>query len=149
MAGGSDSFGTAIEQIDVYPRCQMRDPIIPGLEFMLHRFQEGLETLPFIRFRRKARLFEVSYASAWVHSDAMFGASKIELPPSEFDCLVREFAAALSLVRTRVKKSDDFNVDAFEAQLRRRVESLDQPDGSRRGASANKAVNGSRRSRGI
>ncbi|QDV69910.1 hypothetical protein Poly24_36280 [Rosistilla carotiformis] len=145
MAGEPDSFGNAIEQIDIYPRCQTRDPIITGLEFMLDRFQEGLATLPFIRFRRKARLFEVSYASAWVHSDSMFRSSITTLPPSEFDCLVREFATALSFVRSRVKKSDDFDVDAFDAHVRRRVESLDQPAGSHADESANNAVNGSRR----
>jgi hypothetical protein len=123
-AGGPDSFGTAIERIDIYPRCQTRDPFNPGLEFMLDRFRSGLATLPFIRFRRKARLFEVSYASEWVHSSAMFGASTVELSPSEFDCLCREFAAALALVRRRIKKSDDFNVDAFEAHLQRRVKCL-------------------------
>jgi hypothetical protein len=125
-AEGPVSFGTAIERIDIYVRCQTRDPIVPGLEFVMDRFQAGLATLPFIRFRRKARLFELAYASEWVHSSAMFGASQIDLPPSEFNCLCREFATALSLVRRRVKKSDDFDVDAFEAHLQRRVESLDQ-----------------------
>jgi hypothetical protein len=120
------SFGTAIERIEIYVRCQTRDPMIAGLEFMMDRFQAGLATLPFIRFRRKARLFELSYASEWVHSSEMFGAARIELSPSEFDCLCREFVAALFLVRRRIKKSDDFDLDAFEAHLQRRVKSLDQ-----------------------
>ena len=80
-AEGPASFGTAIERIDIYVRCQTRDPITPGLEFMVDRFQAGLATLPFIRFRRNARLFALSYASEWVHSSEMFGASKIELSP--------------------------------------------------------------------
>ncbi len=123
-AGGPATFGTAIEQIEIYPRCQTRDPIAPGCEFLMDRFQAGLATLPFIRFRRKPKLFEVSYASEWLFSKEMFGAEMIELPPSEFNCLVREFAAALSLVRRRVKKSDDFDVDGFEAHLQCRVEDL-------------------------
>ena len=133
-AEGPASFGTAIERIDIYVRCQTRDPLVPGLEFLMNRFQAGLATLPFIRFRRKARLFELSYASEWVHSSEMFGASIIELPPAEFGCLCREFAAALSLVRRRVKKSDDFDVEGFEAHLERRVEILHKPadTGSRR-----------------
>lgn len=122
--GGSISFGTAIERIDLYPRCQTRDPIPPGLEYMTDRFQAGLESLPFIRFHRKARLFEISYASEWVHSSEFFGASKTELSTSDFTCLCREFSAALSFVRRRIKKSDDFNVDEFEAHLKRRIESL-------------------------
>jgi hypothetical protein len=120
------SFGAAIERVDLYPHCQTREPIIAGLEFMRDRFQDRLATLPFIRFRRKARLFEVAYASAWVHSDAMFGASVVELPPAEFVCLCREFAAALSLIRRRVKRSDAFDMVGFETHLQRRLESLPQ-----------------------
>lgn len=125
-AQGPASFGAAIEQIDLYPRCQTSDPIVPGLETMHDRFQADLSTLPFIRFRRKAKLFELSYASEWVHSSAMFEEALIKLPSSEFKCLCREFAAALLFVRRRIKKTDDFDVDAFEYQLQRRVESLDE-----------------------
>jgi hypothetical protein len=123
-AEGPASFGTAIEQIEIYAYCQTLDPIIPGLESMMERFQDHLAKLPLKTFRRRARLFKVSYASEWVHSSAMFGASVIELSPSEFNCLCREFAAALSSVRSRVKKSDDFDVNAFEKHLQRRVETL-------------------------
>ncbi len=80
MAEGTNSFGTAIEQIDIYPRCQTGEPIIPGLEFMSRRFQVGLTKLPYIRFKREARLFEVSYASSWVYSDTKLGSSITELP---------------------------------------------------------------------
>ncbi len=121
---GPVSFGTAIEKIELYPRCQTRDPIILGDEFLMDRFQAGLATLPFLRFSRKARLFEISYASEWVYSKAMFGASIIELPSSEFQLFCREFANALSLVRRRIKKSDDFDVEGFEAHLHRRIEQL-------------------------
>ena len=123
---GAGSFGTAIEQIDIYARCQTRDPIIPGLEFMVDRFQAGLKTLPFIRFRRKARIFELSYASDWIHSSEMFGAADVGLAPDEFSCLCREFSAALFLLRRRLKKSDDFDVELFETILKRRVEDLDE-----------------------
>jgi hypothetical protein len=125
-AEGPISFGTAIKRIDIYIRCQTRDPTVPGLEFLMDRFQAGLATLPFIRFRRRDRLFELSYESAWVHSREMFGASITELPPAEFDLLCRELVTVLLLVRRRIKKSDDFDVDAFEAHLQRRVECLDQ-----------------------
>jgi hypothetical protein len=123
-AGGPPSFGTAIERIDIYPRCQTRDPITPEFRFMMDRFQAGLASLPFLRFRRKARLFEISYVSAWMHSGEMFGTSKIELPKADFNCLCREFAVALSLMRGRIKKSDDFDMDALDAHLKRRIESL-------------------------
>jgi hypothetical protein len=119
-------LGTAIEQIDIYARCQTLDPVIPGLDFMNDRFQAGLRTLPFIRFRRKAKLFELSYASRWTHTKEMFGSSDIELAPHEFSCICREFAEALLLIRGRLKASDDFDVDLFEKLLQRRVDDLDR-----------------------
>lgn len=125
-ADGPSSSGPAIERIDIYPRCHTRDPIIAGLEFMVDRFQAGLATLPFIRFRRKLRLFEVSYESKLVHSSVMFGPKVVEFSPSDFNCICREFATALSFVRHRVKKSDDFDVDAFELHLHRRIECLNE-----------------------
>jgi hypothetical protein len=114
------TFGTAIEQIDLYAHCQTREPILTGLESMESRFQARLVTLPFIRFRRATRLFEVAYASRWVHSDNTFG-SAAELSAAEFACLCREFAAALSLTRRRIKPSDAFDVVALEAHLQRRL----------------------------
>jgi hypothetical protein len=82
------SFGAAIDRVDLYPHCQTRDPIIAGLELMRDRFQARLATLPFVRFRRQSRLFEVAYASQWVHSGAMFKAW-VDLSPAEFGCLCR------------------------------------------------------------
>ena len=120
------SFGAMIERVNLYPHCQTSEPIIVGLEPMLDRFQARLATLPFVRFRRKLRLFEVAYASQWVHSEAVFGASKVELSPAEFGCLCREFVAALSLIRRRVKETDAFDVAGLEAHLQRRLGSLPQ-----------------------
>jgi hypothetical protein len=117
-------FGAAIERVDLYPHCQTREPILAGLEAMRYGFEARLASLPFVRFRRKIRLFEVAYASQWVHSEAMIGSSETALSPAEFDCLCREFAAALSLIRRRVKRTDDFDVAGLEAHLQRRLESL-------------------------
>lgn len=121
------SFGSAIQRVDLYPHCQTREPIIAGLESMRERFQARLASLPFVRFRRKLRLFEVAYASQLVHSEAMFGSSAAGLFPAEFDCVCREFAVALSLIRRRVTRTDDFDVAGLEAHLQRRLESLPQP----------------------
>jgi hypothetical protein len=126
LMAGAPSFGAAIERVDLYPHCQTRDPILAGLEFIRDRFQARLATLPFIRFRRKARLFEVAYASQWVHSEALFGASVVNLSPAEFACLCREFAAALALIRRPIKRLDAFDVCEFEAHLQRRLETLPQ-----------------------
>jgi hypothetical protein len=117
------SFGAAIEQVELYPHCQTREQTLPTLDGMWDRFQTRLGTLPFVRFFRTRRRFEVAYASAFVHREELFGRAKIELLPAEFILLCREFAAALLLVRRRLKRSDDFDT-AEEAQLQRRLDLL-------------------------
>ena len=124
LTADAPNFGAAIERVDLYPHCQTLEPIITGLEFMRNRFQARLGTLPFIRFRRTARLFEVAYASQWVHSKAMFGSAVVDLPPAEFTCLCREFAAALLLARRRIKQSDAFDVAELQSHLQQRLRLL-------------------------
>jgi hypothetical protein len=127
MTNASPSFGTAIEQIDLYARCQTKDNIPDGLEFLMDRFQKGLTTLPYIRFRRKLRLFEISYESRWVHSSDFFKENGSEFSRSDFDAICREFATSLALVRRRIKKTDDFDVGSFEGHLLRRIDCLNEP----------------------
>lgn len=114
-------FGTAIKQVELYPHCQTRDRVLPTLGRMNDRFQTRLDTLPFVRFFRSRRLFQVAYTSAFVHREALFGAAKTKLPPAEFALLCREFAGALLLVRRRLKRTDDFDAAGLEAHLQRRL----------------------------
>jgi hypothetical protein len=125
MAGAPPGFGAAIERVDIYAHCQTREPIVASLAFMSERFQSRLATLPFLRFRRKARLFEVAYASGFVYAKSMFGAAEGSLSPADFKGLCREFAEALSLIRHRLKRSDDFDSDALNVHLQRRIGSLE------------------------
>jgi hypothetical protein len=125
MAGAPPSFGAAIERIDIYAHCQIREPINVLLSFMYERFQDRLTTLPFLRFRRKPRLFEIGYVSGFIYAKALFSSNGVALAPADFNCLCREFAAALSLVRRRIRPSDDFDIDGLDVHLRRRIESLE------------------------
>jgi hypothetical protein len=118
------SFGTAIELVELYPHCQTREQTLPTLDRMWDRFQVRLGTLPFVRFFRTRRRFEVAYASAFVHRKELFGAAKTELPADEFALLCREFAAALLLVRRRLKRVDDFDAAGLEAHLQQRLSAL-------------------------
>jgi hypothetical protein len=119
-------LGSAIERVDLYPRCQTSDPIEQSLLQLNATFQENLQNLPYVRFRRKEKLFEVSYVSKFVYSSSMFGKEKIPLPPPDFECLCREFAWALAQARRRLKKTDDFNIAALEKHLEDRLATLPQ-----------------------
>jgi hypothetical protein len=124
MTGAPASFGAAIDRVDIYAHCQTREPIIASLTSMYERFQGRLATRPFVRFRRKTRLFEVAYASGFVHAKTMFRSAEASLSPTDFHCLCREFADSLSLIRRRVKRQDDFDLDGLDVHLQRRIESL-------------------------
>ena len=47
-----------------------------------------------------------------------------DLPPAEFTCLCREFAAALLLARRRIKQSDAFDVAELQSHLQQRLRLL-------------------------
>lgn len=115
------SLGTAIELVELYPHCQSRERVLPTLGNMRDRFQVRLGTLPLVRFYRTRRRFTVSYSSAFIFRDELFGAAKIELPTNEFGLLCREFADALLLVRLRLKRSDNFDLAALEEHLKQRL----------------------------
>lgn len=121
LMADAPAFGAAVERMELYPHCHTREPLVAGLGAIAARFQDRLATLPFVRFRRTRRLFEVAYASSFVHRDDLFGAAKIELPSVEFCGLCQEFAAAMLQVRRRLKSSDEFDASGLEAHLQHRL----------------------------
>lgn len=120
-------FGTAVEQIELYPRCQTRGKVLPSLDEMWDRFQSLRSNPPFVRFRRTRRLVEITYTSDFVYREELFGAVPMKLTPAEFVGLCREFADALMLIRRRLKRSDDFDLAGLEAHLQLRVSQLSHP----------------------
>ena len=125
LMNDAPDFGAAIKRVDIYAHCQTSDAVVASLASMDERFQQRINKLPMIRFRRKSQLVEISYASAFLYTDALFGKEKIPLSAANFGCLCREFAAALSLIQRRIKLSDDFDMDALNMQLQRRLASLE------------------------
>ncbi len=124
MSAAPQSFGAAIERVDIYAHCQTSEAITSSLRSMDKRFQVRLATLPYLRFRRKARLFEIAYASQFVFAEKLFESDEAVLSLTDFDRLCCEFAEALALIRRRVKPSDDFDLDGLDLHIRRRIQSL-------------------------
>jgi hypothetical protein len=60
-----------------------------------------------------------------LYSEAMFRSAKAEFALADYHCACREFAEALSLIRYRVKRSDDFDPDGLEAHLKHRIEQFE------------------------
>jgi hypothetical protein len=118
------SFGTAVAEVELYAHCHTRARTEPGLGGMRKEFDARLATFPYVRFARARRQLVVHFASNFIHRDSLFGASDLDLPTNDFALLCREFAAALLLIRTRLKKSDAFDVVGLEEHLQRRLAPL-------------------------
>jgi hypothetical protein len=120
-------FGSAIKDVELQPHCHTRHVVLPNLDGTWDRFQAGLGRLPFVRFYRTRQRFVVHYASALIHREELFGVDKKELPPHEFTLLCWEFAAALLMVRRRLKPTDDFDLVGLEMHLQQRLALLPFP----------------------
>lgn len=125
-------FGKAIEEVELHAYCHDHRPTPPAVVEMRERFEARLATLPVVRFRRSRRLLVVDYASAFARRADLKGhLGVVRLSAGEFATLCREFAAALLLVRPRLKRSDEFDLAGLVSHLRQRLALLpESPDGA-------------------
>ena len=94
-------------------------------------FRASLKTLPLVWFKRKKQLFEIAYLSKIAYAEDVFEFSEDEFEPKSkrislplFQDGCREIVSALSLIKERLKPSDDFDFKAFDAHLQRRLDRL-------------------------
>jgi hypothetical protein len=118
------SFGTTIQEIELYPHCDSGEPTLRTLESMRDRFQDRLTTLPIFRVYRRYRRAFVSYRSCWLYSGKFFGADAHFPDPELFSTLCHEMVSAMDLLGRRIKPADDFNMLEFRAHLQRRLAAL-------------------------
>lgn len=105
-------FGTAITEINITAnlRSHERKPR-ETLEALFDRFHEYIESLPAITFRRKRQQLEIHFLS-----DQFCDEDDRDVTECDFETLniaAREVAEALTLIRKRIKKTDDFACDRF------------------------------------
>jgi hypothetical protein len=119
------SFGPAIAQVDIYAHCRSRGRTPDGLDFMRDRFRANALTLPKVWFRRKSRLVEIAYFSRLLSVAEMFEEESSDaLDLHYFLTFCREFASALLMIEERLKPADKFDMEAFRAHLRERLNDL-------------------------
>jgi uncharacterized protein YfeS len=118
-------YGTAVERIEIvaYISSRKREPR-QGLEESFDQFHRFLARLPQIRYHRKLRKIHIGFVS-----EHFFEQLDPSWPPSAERCrtAAAEVAASLPLLRTRIKPTDDFDLDRFLAdaaqELRASLES--------------------------
>ncbi|PHQ34791.1 hypothetical protein [Rhodopirellula bahusiensis] len=115
------SYGDAVQEIDITANLRSRTgKPRRTLENLFKQFHEFIETLPLVTFRRKKQKLEIQFLSEHfsdqddIHSNAS---------PDNLHSAAQEVATALILVRKRVKKSDNFDVDRFLADATSLLES--------------------------
>jgi len=99
----------------------------PTLEELFERFHHGLTRLPKVTFRRQLKRIEIEFQSQ--HFVAEDDESN-KLSPKKCNVAANEVAAALQLIKKRVKAEDDFDVCRFLADacnlLSTRIDSLEE-----------------------
>jgi hypothetical protein len=118
------SFGSAITTVDIYAHVQSSGRPIKTLKLLADRFQKRLKTLPLMWFKRKKCLFEIAYFSKFADSAEIFERELQSVSLTLFHDACREIVSVLLMIRKRLKTTDDFEIDAFESYLHRRLGQL-------------------------
>ncbi len=124
LLGAPNSFGSAITSVDMYAHLRSSRPAEESQEELRERFEERTKTLPLAWFKRKQFLFEIAYLSELGSAEDLFEQSSKSVSLSLFHDACREIVSAVSIMKKRLKKAADFDFDAFDSYLHRRLEQL-------------------------
>jgi hypothetical protein len=120
LAGPRRSFGSAVTSFELYAWVKTR-----GRGWMKKRWDGWSKERPRVAFLRRYARFDISFLSSLRAADFPYlGAEKDwerKRTAAEslkfFRALCHEIAPALQLAKQRLKKTDDFDWDAFAAQF--------------------------------
>lgn len=110
---GAPHFGDAIKEITVTLHFPNSGPPRKSLESLYKDHDLHRASLPKVVFRRASGKISMDVSSELLNSSNWERSSRLSLPL--FGSGVDEIISALSLMRKRLKKSDDFNLDGFLA----------------------------------
>lgn len=107
---GIPIYGEGIRELDVHVYFQ-GGIAKTSLESLYEQYHDFLKKLPSTKFYRKKQRFELNYVSKLGNSGTVsgFGPAKLGL----FTEGAKEVAAELSLLKAKIKKSDDFQCEEF------------------------------------
>ena len=77
---------------------------------------------------RKKRLVEISYHSSLGSEEELLGEPPVPLTPDLLERGSREILQALTLLRRKVKRTDDFDIDRFLSYAESRLLTLPRND---------------------
>ena len=124
LLNAPESFGSAITSVEIYTHLRSSSPPHKSLEELRERSEARLKILPLAWFKRKNFLFEIAYLSELGDAEELFEQESKSISLSLFHDACREIVSVLSMIRKRLKAADDFDVEAFDSYLQRRLDQL-------------------------
>lgn len=121
------NFGSAIKELDIHVYFS-GGKISKHLESLSEQYHGYLAELPSAKFYRKKSKFELNFVSEQGSADIVsgYGPPNLEL----FTNSVKEVVASLQLIKPKLKKTDDFAFDEFNAFLNLKMEHIPKDEGS-------------------
>lgn len=115
-------YGEAVKTIELYPRLPFLNPSkADAADETFLRWQMAMDDLPFVTFRRALKRIEISFRSTYFNSaDLDEGCSPVErirFTAEKIGYAGEEVFEALQLIRKRIKRTDDFDVERFLADV--------------------------------
>src|SRR5207237_5282554 len=108
----------------LYAWVKTRSRALPTLGWMKKRWDERSKDLPRVAYLRRYARFDISFVSS-LGSEEDFERKRTTSESLKlFRALSHEIAFALQLAKQRLKKTDDFDWDAFAAQMSRQLDKL-------------------------
>lgn len=110
---GTDEFGGAVKELIVTLHFRNVGSPQKNLQTLLQQHDSYRSTLPKINYRKAKGRVEIEVASELEEDRGGKTSARLSLPV--FERGVDEVCRALSLMRSRIKPADDFDLDAFLA----------------------------------
>ena len=123
LEDGMPKFGDAIREIEITIHFHQGSPAKKSLEKLHDEFHQNLSTLPkCVFFRKKQRLvldFEAKFTTGF--EIKRNSRPPIQINPEWVKNTLSEIIHQLPLIKSKIKKSDDFNFDSFESYLKQKL----------------------------
>ena len=122
VGGPRCTFGSAVTGFELYAWAKTRRRASTPLDWMEKRWNKAAEDLPRVAFLRKSARFDISFVTSLAKDLERKRAPAESL--KRFHAAAHEIASVLPLAKQRLKKTDDFDWDAFMAQLTCQLDKL-------------------------
>src|SRR5437867_2887786 len=121
LQGSPRSFGSAVISFELYAHVKTRTRALPTLGDMKKEFRARLKTLPRVWFVRKSARFDISYVSHLGDEEELERKRSTAESLQLFRAACHEIASALQLAQKHLKRTDDFEWEAFAAHVNRQL----------------------------